>query len=354
MTLLADLKSDQETSLDESLLERKHALSQLRRLSIKRGSLAEELRAREEDDFSRQLKELDDEYGKVCDKISAMEEELRKLHQRRQSLEVRIENIGSRREADLSSFRGALKDVDARMSALLSRPPVVPLDVEAYRSDAKGKAPEGGAGGLEFMQMRADRRTAEMAKAWWEGEVGLLEQRKAAVVQERAVLTEGAEVWAAVVELVTGFERDLEKSLSGGGSSASSPDAGLSLTEKVELMLEKLSGVVAGVEQRLETVEERKWNLLIVAIGAELAACKEGELRLRELIGLPIEEAKEEGKEALVNVEDDKGGDSDNEVPADLLIGVDSSSPPDEEAGSDSEVPPALLAEKEQDEDDGK
>ena len=228
---------------------------------------------------------------------------------------------------------------------------------------AGGESP----GGVEFLRLRPERRTAEMAREWWEGEVTILERRKAEVDKERAALEEGVEVWKGAVKLVSEFEADLRKEMKGGGGVEHSnakgkgkmgePGSPPALEQAMYAQLDKMRAVMAGLEERLHVVEENGWNLLICAIGAELEAFRQAESMLREALraaGFDIgdiggddgerggstphlgrstslrdssqrlDEAEPTGGGKLVDLhdepEDDREPESDNEVPPDLLI----------------------------------
>lgn len=402
MALLADLKAEEDASLASALSTRKKALAQIRKLSARREGISEELRALETDDeepLTRELSELDLEHRGVCTEISDLEERLAGLKKRRRWLEGRIDDVKNRREAGLSGYKGALKEVEDNVKAVLSRPPVKPLDLEALRmaaSDAESSQVDGqGPGvelpldGVEFLRLRPERRTIDMAKEWWEGEVTVLERRKAQVDKERAALEDGAEVWDEVVKLVSDFETDFRKTMQGPRE-----DEGLtkgkhrppSPEEALQLQAEKIQSVITGLEQRLVIAEQNHWNLLIAAIGAEFEAFKAAEHINKEMLrsmGIGVERSPSPLKQSyitarepsqmngsevgptLVDVREDKAGESDNEVPPDLLVAHDedghrlqvSQQEPDsqlshEREDSENEVPPEFLAEHHGEDDD--
>ncbi|KAK4032916.1 pyruvate kinase [Parachaetomium inaequale] len=219
-------------------------------------------------------------------------------------------------------------------------------------------------GGVEFLRLRPERRTAEMAREWWEGEVGILERRKVEVDKERAALEEGVEVWKGAVKLVSEFEADLRKEMKGGGDAETSNGKGKgkmgelasppAFEQAMYAQLDKMRVVMAGLEERLHVVEENGWNLLICAIGAELEAFRQAESMLREALRAAgfdvgddggdqgnstphlgrstslrdssqrLDEAEPTGGGKLVDLhdepEDDREPESDNEVPPDLLF----------------------------------
>jgi hypothetical protein len=154
--------------------------------------------------------------------------------------------------------------------------------------------------------------------------------------------------------------------------------------------LDKMRTAMAGLEERLHIAEEKGWNLLICAIGAELEAFRQAESMLREALraaGFDDPGAEEEdddettgstphlwrsaisrpgnseqtlpdagpgsGGSHLVDLheagDEDRVGESDNEVPADLLVSAveehELASPPLTRENSGNEVPIEFLVE---------
>ncbi|KAM7190099.1 hypothetical protein V8F33_009686 [Rhypophila sp. PSN 637] len=292
ITLLADLKAEEDANLASALSVRKKALSQLRKLAVRKDGIAEELRAleaSEEAPLSQDLRELEEEHQGVTTEISELEERLVGLRNRRRWLEGRIEDTKNLREANLSGYKGALKEVDSKVLTILRKPPVKPLDIEAIAGPPMSNSHElvdQSPGGTEFLRMRPERRTIEMAREWWEGEVRILERRKQEVDKERTALEEGVEVWKSAVELITNFETGLRQELRGGQAENGGKGKNVALTPEQAMygQLEKMATVMAGLGECLQIAEERGWNLLICAIGAELEAFREAEALLRQAL----------------------------------------------------------------------
>jgi len=304
ITLLADLKVEEDASLASALSIRKKALSQLRKLAARKDGITEELRILESDEeepLSRELRELGEEHEGVSTEIAELEERLVGLRNRRRWLDGRIEDVKNRREAGLSGYKGALKEVDGRVLAILRKPPVKPLDIEAIASrsgtgveemesssrDGHGnEAVDQSPGGIEFVRMRPERRTIEMARDWWEGEVSILERRKDEVDKERAALEEGVEVWKSAIKLVSDFEAGLRREMQGEVSDKATKGKSPVWTPEQAMFaqLDKMATVMAGLEDHLQMAEEKGWNLLICAIGAELEAFKQAEAMLRDAL----------------------------------------------------------------------
>ena len=119
-----------------------------------------------------------------------------------------------------------------------------------------------------FTTLPPGRRTLDMAKEWWDKEVTQLQLRKQEVEKEKSALEEGAVLWEECIGIVTEFEDDLRKQM------ARNEVHGI---ERLRDQVTKMGGVITKLGQTLSIAEERGWNLLIAAVGAELEAFKEGE-----------------------------------------------------------------------------
>ncbi|OIW28143.1 hypothetical protein CONLIGDRAFT_619866 [Coniochaeta ligniaria NRRL 30616] len=401
MSVLADLKSEEEAVLTAAIAARKKALAQLKRLAGRRAGIVSELKALESDGqepLGQELMELGRERSAVSREIVELEERLLGLRSRQRWLDARIEDVNNRREAGLSGYRNALKEVDANVSTLLKRPPVKPLDLEAVRppkrdeegneiAGAMGQSP----GGVEFLRLRPERRTINMARDWWEGEIRILEDRKGDVDKDRTALEGGVRVWQEAIKLVSDFEARLGNVMKGtfhdegkGKNKEPTPE------EAMHAQLDRMAEVITGLERLLLKAEDRSWNLLICAIGAELEAFKQAEQLLRDALraagfggedydanddegltpqlgrsmsakGSPIKQDGPPRKDDLVDLHDEHDDtattESDNEVPPDLLVAHEeeqdaspvlnrsSVSRRDEQEDTENEVPREFLAE---------
>jgi myosin heavy subunit len=389
---LANLKVEEDASILSALSTRKQALAKLRRLSTKHDDIAGELTALETDEaepLAKELEELGSEHRGICSEIEDLQKRLTELRTRRRHLESRIDGVKNRREAGLSGYRNALKEVEDTTSTFLARPPVKPLDMEALAAGTNTEEPMPAAGGIEFMRLRPERRTIDMAREWWESEVSILERRKAQVDIERVALEDGGRIWEEVVRLVVDFETELRKLMSGITASVHGggvEDGGLPPKDTIlKLQQEQINNVVTGLEQQLHVAETNGWNLLIAAIGAELEAFRQAQKINRDMLkesGIGIDDPApvvvrsdvpretsgvsastsnsfhtvnggsanlQELQEQLLdlpnNREDERTDESDNEVPADLIQEGANDNHVLEREASDNEVPPEFLVE---------
>ncbi|KAM5350582.1 hypothetical protein ACJ41O_007087 [Fusarium nematophilum] len=337
MAALSELKAEEDSHLDTALAQRKDALAYLDKMSARRDDIYAELHALEDDEqepLGRELRELGAEHESLDQDIRLLEEKLVGMRNRRRWVREKMEDVKNRREAGLSGYRAAGRDLDMEVRVLIQRPPITPLDIDALGLKAKTTLRDNGDSirGTEFLQLRPERRTVEMARAWWQGEIGILERRKAQISEDRQALTEGAEVWSEVTGLVAEFESRLRELIRSGHDRED--DEGRQQAAMRE-QLGRMDAVVEALEQRLQLAESRHWNLLICAIGAELEAFLEARTVLKATFGVsdetssgvespipdePGEEPAEAHQEKRSEGQDDSQDESDNEVPADLLV----------------------------------
>ncbi|KAM3083948.1 hypothetical protein ACMFMG_001942 [Clarireedia jacksonii] len=209
----------------------------------------------------REIAELKTEERAVDTEIREMEDRLLQMKARKHWLGERIKERVNQRESRLSSYRGALREVEGEVQEFLKRPPVMV-------SLAMGE--EG------FMSLPPKRRTLEMAEEWWGKEITHLQERKTEVEKEKEALEAGAKLWSECIGVVIAFEEELRVQMKIGDVG----DKGVLRKQVAEMgrVIERLEGAV-------KLAEERRWNLLVCAVGAELAAFKEGEEILRGALG---------------------------------------------------------------------
>ena len=366
MAALLELKEEEDAHVQAALAQRREALKYLNRMNARKDKIYAELHALEDDEeepLGKELRELGSEHDALGHEIRELEQKLVAMRNRRRWVREKMDDVKNRREAGLSGYRNSKREVDSEIQTLLHRPPVSPLDLDALRRNGQvdGATGADSPGGFEFLRLRPERRTAQMAKSWWEEEISILERRKAQILADRQALDEGATIWTEVTKIVADFESSLRGMVNSdvgkNGKGTVSPE------EMLRKQLTAMDTVVNELEKRLQVAEDKHWNLLICAIGAELEAFIQAQSLLSESLEPTQEETQSEGETApeddrTVESEDKNHShhdESDNEVPPDLLV---SHFEDHERPGSTSpqrsvvlrrlnsnEVPPEFLAE---------
>ncbi|KAL3418534.1 autophagy-related protein 28 [Phlyctema vagabunda] len=296
---LVAVKMEEGAILDQEISKREQALE---KVSVWEGLIAgfgSKLQGEANDgEDTRQIEELRNEERAVDNEMREMEDRLLQMRARKQWLRGRISEKVNRKEARLSSYRGALRDAELEVKEFLKRPPV---DVSPAVLETEEES---------FMALPPNRRTLGMAREWWNKEISGLRTRKSSVGKEQLALEEGAQLWQDSARAVMEFEDDLRAQMAKGAGS----DGSL-LRQQVD----KMAAVIQKLEEGLKTAEDKRWNLLICAVGAEVAAFKEGEMILRGALGMLDpgwqEENGTEGHGENGHADDE----TENEVPASLL-----------------------------------
>ncbi|KAM0344111.1 hypothetical protein ACHAPU_007832 [Fusarium lateritium] len=333
MAALSDLKSEEDSHLNTALEQRKDALAYLDKMSKRRDDIYSELHALEDDEqepLGQELRELGAEQQALDHDIRLLEEKLVGMRNRRRWVREKMEDVKNRREAGLSGYRAAGRDVDTEVRTLIQRPPIAPLDIDALGTATKAHSKENldMLRGTEFLQLRPERRTVEMARTWWEGEIAVLERRKAQIAEDRQALDEGSEVWSEVTGLVAQFESKLRELVKASQARDADEEPQQAV---IQNQLSEINAVVEELEKRLQLAESKHWNLLICAIGAELEAFLEAKAVLMATFAVPDESVTTEDhpeqsvstdntEEASQESREESHDESDNEVPADLLV----------------------------------
>lgn len=359
MAALSELKQEERDHVDEALQVRKNALRHLASLSRRRETISAELHSFEDDaqePLGQELQELSVAHDDLGGEISLLEERLVGMRNRRRCLREKMDDLRSRRDAGLSSYRGALKDAETSIKRILTRPPLQPLDGDMFTQSDEGEL-DHLAAGMDFLRLTPDRRTVDMARSWWEGEVSALERQQSRVDRDREALDQGSAVWAEVIALVADFEaslRQLVKSTAGQPGSGDSTKGQGKMPLRVELVQDKLSemgDIVGRLEQKMNLAEEKGWTLLICAIGAELEAFRDAQ-NMAESVWKCMPQFGVAGPGQM----EEQPGESDNEVPQDLLTSEDaaaaavgaqgsSTSAEGQREVSENEIPVEFLAE---------
>ncbi|OAA82283.1 autophagy Atg28p [Akanthomyces lecanii RCEF 1005] len=374
MAALVELKQEEDAYVDAALSERKKALVHLSRLSVKRKGVNTELHELEEDEdepLGKDIRELGSKYKSLTQEIRQMEEKLMTMRNQRKFVREKLEDVQNRRDAGLSGYRGALKDIDAELQSIMMHPTIQPLDPEVFSSSSLAGHDARNSGGMEFLGLIPERRTPAMAKSWWENELDVLDKRRRQISKERRALEEGSAVWREVTTLVTSFESSLRHLMKTGVPQASPSAKGKEKVPTQESLvkdqLAKMDDVVTQLEGCLDQAESEGWNLLVCAVGAELEAFREAQDMLKSFVDgdAPSEPDASQNKESLESRQASQATDeSDNEVPSDLLLSTSEASnkeqdgPQDEgtttvdfrRADSENDVPPEFLAELEKEE----
>ncbi|TVY52093.1 hypothetical protein LSUE1_G010389, partial [Lachnellula suecica] len=230
---LAVLKTEGLHILDDEIVRREDILQQVSTWESRIAGAREKLNSHNSHETGES--ELEREEAAVDNEIQEMEERLQQLRNRKRMLGQQREEAVNKREARLSSYRGALRETEAQVREFLKRPPVL-----ARMSDEDG-----------FYTLHHSRRTLGMAREWWEREAGTLRTKREETSKEKDALEEGAGMWQNAIEAVNTFEDELRAQMAGG-------EVGKELFRGQIKKMGDVIGVLGGI---LDQAQERGWNL---------------------------------------------------------------------------------------------
>ncbi|KAF2751946.1 hypothetical protein M011DRAFT_482728 [Sporormia fimetaria CBS 119925] len=245
---LAKTKADETELLNEDLGELRAIMGRTEYWTQKRSQLQERIRDVPAEGQNERTRKLHDEASQLEHEIRMKEEELRVLRNRHGRVMDALEDYENSVEAELSSYKSSLLDLDKEVTHFLERPPT-----PKYRSTYD----------TLFFTLPAKRRTLELAHDFWKDERTQVQKRYDKAKFELEALEEGAVVWKNVVKRVSDYEKTLKEHLD-----RDIPDHSQMTTD--------IEALIAYLEEAYQNATSRNWNLLICAIGAELGAFKRG------------------------------------------------------------------------------
>ncbi|POS85722.1 hypothetical protein EPUL_002651 [Erysiphe pulchra] len=197
---------------------------------------------------------LMEEEKTVETKIRQLENELIQLKARQEWIKGRIDESANKKEARLSSYRGALRNAELEIKEFLRNPPVPNSFVIGEEKS--------------FTKLPVSETSLTMAIDWWNKESLQASLSKQKAEKEKTALEDGIQIWEPSIQIISEFENDLREKL----KSERTMDV-IDFKDQIT----KIDSIIEKLEENLHTVTTRGWNLLICAIGAELEALKKGQ-----------------------------------------------------------------------------
>ena len=322
MREFAALKEWELSLIDQEVVSRDTALKQASDLGNRREMLEDEIHKIKSAEGPVGLKS---EVQAVELEIQQLEVTLMELKSKHRILRSQLHEVESSKDSEISSYTEALALNERQVKAFLRRPPIL-------QSLKAGQDPG-------MYALKPERRTLQMAQEQWTGEIESLGQRKASVESEKDALEEGSRLWHDVVWRIKDFERDLKSqttklavqsqskvrsSVNGEGYNQESSST---MAEEVSMhrVLTKMAALISSLEHDLQHAESKHWNLLVCAIGAEVAAFEQARDLFRETADITASDDTSQGgtsgdlfKDDQHLVDDEEG--QEDQPTTDLLI----------------------------------
>ena len=327
---LAAVKSQEAELFDAQSRAKESQLRETQSLARKKQGIEDAIRniSHDPEHGNAALESLEAEEKTVIAEIRSVEDRLMELRARERRIHQAREQMSSRLGAKLSSWQNALRDVDKKIQQALS-------SYDVRRSP----------GGKRSTSPNAPREyTLSTLEESLKTQASTLQTAQSAAAHESTACIRGAQTWTLVIHAVNKLESSLRDALH-RNRHPEFPLIASPNQEDIPLPQQELVGhfddAILTLEDALVESEEQGWSLLMVAIGAELEALKEGKEMLRDVIGV----AEDEPHFVIKGGVEDRKQVRTPKTVGEPLVQV-SSSP----AGLDL---PGLQAEEDEDEDDG-
>ncbi|OQO08634.1 hypothetical protein B0A48_06504 [Cryoendolithus antarcticus] len=335
MLALANVKVDELHGIDEELQTNAKDSAQLEQWEQKRHGLqAATAEAGASADTTR-VQRLRDEADKLQSGIRDVELQLADMRSRHRKLIRRMEEAENEVQAKMSSYRQSMELLENDVQQFLARKPTAVVSRPGSRD-----------GQASVWELPTKRRTLELAKEQLHADREAQELERRRVQRERQALEDGAALWKEVAATVTALEKRIRGDMS---SSLDDPDRAwdeapdAAPTAKMRDLLQAVDGATVSLQTRLEDAEVKNWRLLVVAIGAELEALRQGRTILSQALGeakdprpdpespnSPIQQLKEDsGDDKILELDKSfetarkqslSNGETDDEIDPELLF----------------------------------
>ena len=292
MEEFASLKDEESQILESRLHERRTLLQRLDTFEAKEASIKHEITLIESGDENTSIQALRSQGQSLHQEIQDLELKLQELRNRHHYIQNLIRERESTVSSKLSSYEGSISLLRSDIQSFLRRPPPPPLPNNSNQST--------------FYALNPRRRTIQIARDCWTEEVSQLQERKDAAEADRAALQEGQELWQTTAQELAVFEKSLQTKMA-QSNSAQDQEA------EMGTVLKQMDAMIDTLSTKHQHATSRKWNLLVVALGAELEAFKEGRFLLRDAAGLPPESDEANGNTDLIGRQEDAEEDAEEE-----------------------------------------
>lgn len=282
---LSSIEDEELRSIDTSVHTQERKVEQIDNWEHKRERLREASSSLDASEETVRSQRLQQEADALQESINEVELQLADMKSRHKKLTRQIAQAENSMQAKLASYTQSMNMLEADVQRFLSSQP---SEIHSRPRSSDGQA--------SLWQLPPKRRTLEMAREHFNQEKqSMLHQRERAELEKQA-LDDGAVMWKEVAVTVTEFEKRMRAEMASAPSLSDSNNAWEEAptdtpTDRLKSLLVHMDEVIATLQAKYDTAEERHWTLLIAAIGAELDALRKGKQLLESV--LPAEPEQE-------------------------------------------------------------
>jgi hypothetical protein len=262
----AVVKEEEDALLRAEQRDHLAMLDNLKNWEDKSAGLRKEIESIEQEDTGARTRALTEQADQLQQEITDTEQRLSRMRAQHRQLLDEISDLDNSVQSKLSTYKSSLTMLEQDVQAFLKNPPI--------RSGLHSRRDS------TFLSLPANRRTLEMAKDYWDSEYRATKKRRRIVRKGQTALEEGAVVWKDVITEINGFEKFLKQESNGIGQSGNGKGKGPA-TEPADI-LARMDETIGSIEEKLIDAESKNWKLLVVCIGAELEAFRQGREMLED------------------------------------------------------------------------
>ncbi|KAH9843244.1 Autophagy-related protein [Teratosphaeria destructans] len=295
---LSAVKSEELQAIEAEAADKDATLAQIDEWERRRAGLQKAQRRVDDGEETVRAQRLRQEADTLQEDINHVEMQLADMKARHSKLSKQIAAVENSVQAKLASYTASLEMLEKDVQRFLS------LEDDRHAP----KHPE-----QSLRALPPQRRTLDLARQEWTELRDEIVQQRQDIEHEKQALDEGAVMWKEVVMRITDFEKKLQADMAGmkdmshsqsAWEDPPSPPQHEDRDERLKELLGQLNDLSLFVETQLAVAEQKKWTLLIAAIGAEVEALQKGKRVLSSL--LPTSSDSVDGREHLVETD---GGD---------------------------------------------
>ena len=264
MASLAEIKSEENLVLETEIARREQILQKIGTWEQRIATATKQVATVNSNEADDNLGSLEEEQVAIDKEMEELEDRLSSLKARKSHVERRITEGVNKREARLSSYRGALREAEMEVKSFLHHPPTTFTNLHSHNSDDA------------FINLPVSRRTLSLAHSHFSNEQSDLQHKQSSAQTERDALEQGLVLWAECMDTITAFEDDLRIQMKSGKVMG---------TSDLKSQVEKMGSVIEILEGIREKAEGEGWNLLLVAVASEEEAFRQGRSILVQALG---------------------------------------------------------------------
>jgi len=311
MTELSAIRGEESSLYSTTLASLSATASSINSWQSRRHTLDEEVAQIEHTPEVSRLEQLKQGNTSLNTEIEALELQLLEKRSRQRATRAEIKTLENSVAGTLSSYQASEQILDDEIQAFLADQALGPnQDWRRKKKDAAKWMTRSWSQQAHSEQNREgldEALIAVLEEVNGKTEEAIREQ--AVAKAEQVALEEGIETWNSVVSKLRSFENTLGKWMKIQQQQRQQEDQQNGDLDNMAEILDIWEETIHELQEHLEYVEKKRWNLLMCSIGAEVAALKLGQAAFTRMLGGQTDEA------GLDNREDIEAGTESPEIP---------------------------------------